>query len=112
MLVAFSGSDEYVPAHIDSRVLAGRLVEAMNSGGSRLSKGGGGVEKKENDDVRQADDEAGDIGDIYDAAEDAVAEVLYLPGANHNLSQGPGGELEAFVRRVEDLLRHAAHLSG
>jgi pimeloyl-ACP methyl ester carboxylesterase len=82
LLAAFSGSDEYVPAHVDSRALADRIVEAMNAG-CCSSKGRG-----------------------TDAG--LVAEALYLPGANHNLSQGPGGELEAFVGRVEELLRRAA----
>jgi alpha-beta hydrolase superfamily lysophospholipase len=31
MLVVFSGSDEYVPSHVDSVALTDRLVEAMNS---------------------------------------------------------------------------------
>jgi hypothetical protein len=39
VLVAFSGSDEYVPSHIDTIELTDRLVSAMNNGcpgGERL----------------------------------------------------------------------------
>ena len=31
MLVAFSGCDEYIPSHIDKRLLTNRLVQAMNA---------------------------------------------------------------------------------
>jgi Protein of unknown function (DUF1749) len=79
-LVAFSGSDEYVPSHVDSRILATRLVEAMNSGCPK------------------------DVADIANESSGAVAEVLYLPAAKHNLSLGPG-DVATFVGRVEHLLR-------
>lgn len=67
VLVAFSGSDEYVPNHIDSLALTERLVEAMNT------KSG------------------------------CVAKALYLPTANHNLSEGDGN-IDIFVGEVSKLL--------
>lgn len=66
VLVAYSGSDEYVPPTVDSQQLVYRLVAAMNTDAS-LS-----------------------------------ARALYLPHANHNLSQGP---VDLFLESVEQLLK-------
>ena len=60
VLVVYSGADEYVPEHVDTKSLTERLVDAMNG------------------DVR-SDDKG-----------KKVAESLYLETANHNLSEGPG----------------------
>jgi hypothetical protein len=58
-LVAFSGADEYVPAHVDKKSLADRLVKAMNT------------------------------DCVLDDPSKLVAEQLYLDSGNHNLSSGP-----------------------
>jgi pimeloyl-ACP methyl ester carboxylesterase len=70
VLVAFSGSDEYVPDTVgDRKSLMERLVNAMN---------------------------------IHCPSEQLVAKGLYLPKANHNLSQAPG-DSDLFVKALVDL---------
>ena len=86
VLVAYSGSDEYVPKHVDTKLLTKRLVHAMNSKCSSSSDDGG-------------DDAVG------------VAESLYLDTANHNLSEGKG-DAEKFVAKVTELLKEAGSESN
>jgi len=57
VLVAFSGSDQYVPAHVDKRKLTERMVDAMNG-----KFGSSNVDSKK------------------------VAEALYIENGDHNLS--------------------------
>ena len=82
VVVAFSGSDEYVPSSVDSRQLTNRLVRALNAG-------------------REGGDEGG---------RNAVAEPLYLPAANHNLSNDEQS-LDEFVGAVEKLLSKSVDCS-
>jgi pimeloyl-ACP methyl ester carboxylesterase len=97
VLVAFSGSDEYVPSHVDSKALASRLVDAMNAGCLRTTK----TSAKSSNDGGLPEGTTTDVTNVP-----SVADVLYLPTANHTLSEGPG-DLEAFVGRVEELLGQA-----
>jgi len=76
VLVTFSGSDEYVPDHVNSRQLTDRLLQAMN------------VDCEKHTDSRP------------------VAQGLYLPTANHNLSLAEG-DAACFVAKVEELLFEA-----
>ena len=68
VVVAFSGSDEYVPKHIDAKRLSERLCQAINGGKTS-----------------------------------GVAQELYLPNANHNLSEGPDDK-EHFARKVAECM--------
>jgi hypothetical protein len=79
VLVAFSGSDEYVPKHICSKTLTRRMVEAMNHA----------CKNEPNNKVQE------------------VAGELYLDTGNHNLSEGPG-DGDKFVEKVAELLRNAS----
>ena len=78
VLVAFSGSDEYVPSHVDKRQLTQRLVAAMNT---HCCNDDGDGDKK-------AD----------------VAQGLYIESGNHNLSQGPE-DGKVFVDKLAELLK-------
>ena len=73
-LVAFSGSDEYIPSHVDRKLLSKRLVDAMNT---LCSKDGNNSKN--------------------------VAELLYLESGNHNLSKGPT-DAKTFVDRISEIL--------
>ena len=64
VVVAYSGQDEYVPSHVDKPVLLQRLCNAMNH-------------RVPLDDV---DD------DIHRRHHGEIAQPLYLPEGNHNLS--------------------------
>ena len=70
VLVAFSGSDEYVPKELDSKQMSKRLCKAINGG-----------------------------------KEDGVAIELFLPNANHNLSEGKGDK-ETFAQKVSECLKN------
>jgi pimeloyl-ACP methyl ester carboxylesterase len=103
VLVAFSGSDEYVPSFVDSHRLATRLADAMNSGCPRPTL----LPQQQEQDGSPASDEEASPTDAAAAKEvngEVVAEVMYLPNANHNLSQGPD-DIATFIGRVELLLR-------
>jgi pimeloyl-ACP methyl ester carboxylesterase len=103
VLVAFSGSDEYVPRSVDSHRLATRLADAMNSGCPQSATQ---LLLQQKQDGSAASEEEASPTDAAAATEvnGAVAEVLYLPKANHNLSQGPD-DIATFIGRVEQLLR-------
>jgi pimeloyl-ACP methyl ester carboxylesterase len=100
VLVAFSGSDEYVPSFVDSHGLATRLADAMNSERPRAAT----PLLPQQEQVGNAAEEATDAAAANEASGDVITEVLYLPNANHNLSQGPG-DIATFIGRVEQLLR-------
>jgi len=70
LLVAYSGSDEYVPKTVNTKALMHRLVVAMNIHGD-------------------------------------VANCLYLPMANHNLSGEHDGDIKIFLDNVSMLLQDA-----
>lgn len=74
VLVAFSGSDQYVPEHVDKVKLTERLVRAMN----------------------------GEFGDSGESAKSSVAEALYIDNGDHNLS-GPE-ESKIFVDKFAEFL--------
>ena len=82
VLVAFSGSDQYVPAHVDKAKLTERLVDAMNG--------------KFND-----NDKSNGNGNRL-----PVAEALYIDNGDHNLS-GPE-DAKIFVDKVAELLNRAS----
>ena len=79
--MAFSGSDQYVPAHVDKKQLTQRLTDAMNGkfGGSSSSS-----------------------NDASDKTK-TVAEALYIEKGDHNLS-GPE-EAKIFVDKFSELLK-------
>ena len=85
LLVAFSGEDEYVPAHIDKHLLLERLCWAMNhpSGHDKTN---------DNKGISQRD----------------VATPLMLETGNHNLSEGDGDSLQ-FVEAVASFLDLTSH---
>lgn len=66
VLVAFSGSDQYVPAHVDKPKLTERMVDAMNG-----KFGNGNVDEKN------------------------VAEALYIENGDHNLSNSDDAKIFA-----------------
>jgi hypothetical protein len=70
LLVAYSGSDEYVPKTVNTKALMHRLVVAMNIHGD-------------------------------------VANCLYLPMANHNLSGEHDRDIKIFLDNVSMLLQDA-----
>ena len=80
VLVAFSGSDQYVAAHVDKAKLTERLVDAMN--GKFNDKGDGNGNRL------------------------PVAEALYIDNGDHNLS-GPE-DAKIFVDKVAELLNRAS----
>lgn len=70
VVVAFSGSDEYVPKHVDKKRLSERLCQAINGGTTT-----------------------------------GVAQELFLPNGNHNLSEGQGDK-EVFAQKVAECLKN------
>jgi pimeloyl-ACP methyl ester carboxylesterase len=82
VLVAFSGSDQYVPAHVDKVKLTKRLVDAMNGKFNSNDKG--------KDDGNRL----------------PVAEAFYIENGDHNLS-GPD-DAKIFVDKVSELLNRAS----
>jgi Protein of unknown function (DUF1749) len=82
VLVAFSGEDEYVPSHVNKKLLTDRLVNAMNTHcGSRSSN--------------QSSCTPSNV---------VVAHGLYLPTGNHNLSKNPS-DAKLFVEKVSEMIQ-------
>uniref|UniRef100_A0A7R9WYK8 DUF1749-domain-containing protein n=1 Tax=Craspedostauros australis TaxID=1486917 RepID=A0A7R9WYK8_9STRA len=79
LLVAFSGADEYVAKHADTKEFTQRLVRAMN---------------------RHCTSE-----------EERVAEALYMPTGNHNLSQ-TDRDASIFVAKVAAMLQSTMLTDG
>jgi hypothetical protein len=81
VIVAYSGSDEYVPKHVDTKVLTERLCNAMN------------YRNNHDNDIA-----TGNLVPIQ------IAKSLYLPNGNHNLSSNDGTEGTIFVNHIQQLL--------
>lgn len=79
-LVAWSGSDEYVPDHVDGEALLQRLCQAMKK-------------KNGDDDDNSADDQLPKIV------------PLFIPTGNHNLSSRDGQDGTVFVEKLKGLLQ-------
>jgi hypothetical protein len=79
VLVAYSGEDEYVPSHVDKKLLTERLVNAMNA---HVRKDDGTDEKEKQ----------------------LVAHGLFLPTGNHNLSKNPE-DARLFVEKVSEMIK-------
>ena len=88
VIVAYSGQDEYVPKHLDTKVLLQRLCHAMNN--------------------RNYDDVCADSGGECDdeivieagSTQQYIAQPLYLPHGNHNLSSNNGSDAQTLMQRI------------
>jgi pimeloyl-ACP methyl ester carboxylesterase len=93
VLVACSGSDEYVPAFVDSQQLLTRLCDAMNGKFDPLLEKAASL-SNENE---------------ANATRSVVTAIpLYLPTANHNLSSNDGADAALFIQTIGQLLLEVA----
>jgi len=89
VLVACSGADQYVPAHVDKVKLTKRLVDAMNG---RLNNSNNNNNNNHNS--------------RENGSNRVVAEALYVENGDHNLSEPRDGRI--FANKVSELLQRAS----